>query len=396
MRFPSLRATILVACLAGACMQQSSAPAPSATAQEGSQVAEAAAPAPAPQTPGTRTYTPMSKAELKKKLTPLQYKVTQEDGTERAFDNAYHDNKEPGLYVDIVSGEPLFLSTDKFDSGTGWPSFTRPVSPDAVSEHEDRKLWATRTEVRSKKADSHLGHVFDDGPKPTGLRYCMNSAAMRFVHVRDLEREGYGEYLERFPAEVLKKAGVTASAKAGEGSAATATDKGKATAGAKPVATETAILAGGCFWGMEDILRKLPGVLETEVGYSGGTLDNPTYADMRTGKTGHAEAIQIRFDPSRITYGQLLDTFFRMHDPTTKDRQGNDRGSQYRSAIFFTSEAQRAEAKAAIERATKSGRWKSPIVTEVTQASTFWPAEDYHQDYLEKNPGGYTCHFLRD
>jgi methionine-S-sulfoxide reductase len=162
------------------------------------------------------------------------------------------------------------------------------------------------------------------------------------------------------------------------------------------VKTETATLAGGCFWGVEELIRAIPGVLSTQVGYTGGTLKNAGYIQVKTGQTGHAESVKIEFDPSRVKYETLLEWFFRMHNPTTKNQQGNDIGSQYRSAIFFHSPEQRDTAERVIARVEKSGTWKKPIITEVVAASDWYDAEEYHQDYLKKNPGGYTCHFIRD
>ena len=300
-------------------------------------------------------------------LSPEQYHVTQKNGTERPFTGEYWDNHEPGIYVDVVSGEPLFASVDKFESGSGWPSFTRPIdSTDApnVVEKRDFSHLMMRTEVRSAHGDSHLGHVFTDGPKADGgLRYCINSAALRFIHLDDLEAEGYGA----IPAALLESGGTGMS------------DYPKA------------ILAGGCFWGMQDLIRKQPGVVSTRVGYTGGDNANATYRNH----PGHAEAIEIAYDPALTDYRALLEFFFQIHDPTTKDRQGNDRGTSYRSAIFYTDDEQKAVALDTIADVDASGLWPGKVVTEVTPASDFWEAEPEHQDYLERQPWGYTCHFPR-
>ena len=160
---------------------------------------------------------------------------------------------------------------------------------------------------------------------------------------------------------------------------------------------EVAVLAGGCFWGVEDLLRDVQGVIDTEVGYTGGQLKNPTYADTHDGRSGHAESVRVTFDPSVLGFEELLERwFFRLHDPTTLNRQGNDVGTQYRSAIFPQTEEQRTIAERVIARVDASGRWKRPVTTSIEPAGTWYSAEEYHQDYLRKHPGGYSCHYLRD
>lgn len=303
-----------------------------------------------------------------KSLTPEQYRVTQLNGTEQRFTGIYDQHFQPGIYVDVVSGEPLFSSMDKFDAGCGWPAFTRPIEPAAVAERQDLSHGMLRTEVRSRLADSHLGHVFEDGPpEQGGLRYCINSAALRFVPRPEMKAGGYREHLARFKEPEMT-----------------------------PKQLATAILAGGCFWGMQEILRKIEGVVSTRVGYCGGTLPNADYQTVKRGGTGHAEAVKTVFDPAKLTFRSLLeDWFFRMHDPTTLNRQGNDVGESYRSTIFYFDESQKTVAEAAIRAAASSSRWSRPIVTTIEPVRHWSDAEEYHQDYLRKNPGGYSCHRLR-
>jgi len=295
-------------------------------------------------------------------LSPEQYRVTQRNGTERAFTGEFWDHHEPGIYVDVVSGEPLFASVDKFDSGTGWPSFTAPIERDNVVTKRDFSMLFPRTEVRSAHAGSHLGHVFKDGPRRRGgLRYCINSAALRFVHRDDLEAQGYGEHGKLFEKEDNLSD------------------------------YKTAILAGGCFWGMQDLIRKQPGVVSTRVGYSGGENAHATYRNH----PGHAEAVEIVYDPAKTDYRALLEFFFQIHDPSTRDRQGNDVGSSYRSAIFYLDDEQKQVALDTIADVDASGLWPGKAVTEVAAASDFWEGEPEHQDYLLRIPHGYTCHYPR-
>lgn len=292
--------------------------------------------------------------EWKKTLTPEQYRVMRKRGTERSFTGKYNGHYEKGSYVCAGCGIPLFSSETKYDHGSGWPSFTTPVDENNIEYYDDYSFFTKRTEVRCAVCGAHLGHVFDDGPKPTGKHYCINSAGLDFKPY-DSQSESKSNPSEK-PEEKAKK----------------------------QLNTETATFAAGCFWGIEHKFRQIPGILSTEVGYTGGSVKNPTYQKVCTDTTGHAEAVKITFDPSQISYESLLEFFFNFHDPTQLNRQGPDIGKQYRSAIFYHSEKQRQAAEKMIKLLEKSGRFNNSAVTEIVPVSEFYRAEEYHQQYYEK------------
>jgi peptide methionine sulfoxide reductase msrA/msrB len=313
-----------------------------------------------PKAPSTFKYsksghdvTPLTRdhvAELAKKLDPETFRITQSAGTERPFCGTLLDNKRDGTYACVVCGLPLFSSKHKFDSGTGWPSFFSPFDAAHVSEKVDRSHGMVRTEINCARCDAHLGHVFDDGPKPTGQRHCLNSASLVF--------HAAGTPL---PAE------------------------------SRPVETETAYFAGGCFWGVEHYFQLGPGVIDAVSGYMQGSTESPTYKEICEKNTGHAETVKVVYDPRRISYRRLLEAFFVMHDPTQLNRQGPDYGTQYRSGIWTVNDAQKAEAEAFVKEQVGSGRFGAkPVVTQIEAAKTFHPAEDYHQDYIVNT--GRSCH----
>ncbi|MFD2602695.1 bifunctional methionine sulfoxide reductase B/A protein [Flavobacterium suzhouense] len=275
-------------------------------------------------------------------LSPEEFRITRLKGTERAHSSEMCSLFEPGKYACVCCGTLLFDANQKFESGTGWPSFTQPATENAVAYTKDISYGMVRIETVCNTCDAHLGHVFPDGPEPSGLRYCMNAVALKKI-----------ENNER-----------------------------KATFG------------GGCFWCTEAVFTQLKGVLKVESGYSGGKITNPTYREVCSGLTGHAEVVEVTYDPDEISYADLLRIHLSTHNPTTLNRQGADVGTQYRSVVFYRNEDEKTTALEIISELQEA--YDMPIVTEVSPLDYFYRAEDYHQDYYANNSQEGYCQAVID
>lgn len=284
----------------------------------------------------------VSDAEWKKVLSPDLYAVARQADTERAFTGTMWNSETKGTYYCATCGYKLFKSNQKFTSSCGWPSFFEQDNKQSITFKDDNSYGMKRIEANCGRCDSHLGHLFDDGPEPTGKRYCMNAISLDFVP---------------------------------DGVVATKTEGN----------LETIVLGGGCYWCVEAVYENLQGVKSVASGFAGGTVENPSYEEVCTGRTGAAEVVEITYDKSVTNLDEIFKVFFTVHDPTTLNRQGADVGTQYRSAIFFKNEEQKKAAQSIIDELNASKVYSSKIVTTLEPFEKFYKAEEYHQNYYENN-----------
>ena len=292
-------------------------------------------------------------SEWKKQLSPEQYYVLRQKGTERPFTGKLLLNKEKGVYKCAACGNELFTDDMKFNSECGWPRFDKEIAGGKIIKKDDNSLGMHRTEIMCAKCGGHLGHLFDDGPTATGQRYCVNSLSLEF-------------------APVNKAAG---------------------TAAEKVSNIDTVTLGGGCFWSTAAVYEELKGVISVESGYSGGKVSNPSYHDVSSGETGHAEVAQIVYDNTKVSLEEILKVFFATHNPTTLNRQGADAGTQYRSVIFYRTPEQKKAADDIVSALNKEV-YDGKIVTVVEPFVAFYKAEDYHQDYYANNKNQAYCQMV--
>ncbi len=285
--------------------------------------------------------------EWKKQLSQEQYYVLRQKGTEDPYSGTLLLNKEKGVYKCVACGNELFTDDMKFDSHCGWPSFDREITGGKIKTLEDNSHGMHRIEIQCAKCGGHLGHLFDDGPTKTGLRYCVNSLSLEFVNEKDIKKT-------------------------------VSTDGLQST-------IDTITLGGGCFWCVEAVYEMLEGVQKVESGFSGGKTKNPSYKEVCTGTTGHAEVVQITYDTTKTSLEEILKIFFTVHDPTTLNRQGADVGTQYRSVVFYRNEKQKQIIESIVGALQKENVYAKPVVTEVTPFQTFYKAENYHQNYYNMN-----------